>query len=70
MPPYINVYFAVEDCDDAVAKATKIGGVLRFGPMDTPFGRFAALSDPQGANFSVIDITRTEGEMPKTTDVS
>ncbi|MFH9009508.1 VOC family protein [Streptomyces afghaniensis] len=70
VPPYINVYFAVEDCDDAVAKATKIGGVLRFGPMDTPFGRFAALSDPQGANFSVIDITRTEGEMPKTTDVS
>lgn len=70
MPPYINVYFAVEDCDDAVAKATKAGGVLRFGPMDTPFGRFAALSDPQGANFSVIDTTRTEGEMPKTTDVS
>jgi predicted enzyme related to lactoylglutathione lyase len=68
--PYINVYFAVEDCDDAVAKATKLGGVLRFGPMGTPFGRFAAISDPQGANFSVIDITRTEGEMPKTTDVS
>jgi predicted enzyme related to lactoylglutathione lyase len=70
VPPYIDVYFAVEDCDDAVAKATKLGGVLRFGPMDTPFGRFASLSDPQGANFSVIDITRTEGEMPKMTDVS
>jgi hypothetical protein len=38
--------------------------------MDTPFGRFASLSDPQGANFSVIDITRTEGEMPKMTDLS
>ncbi|MFF5523234.1 VOC family protein [Streptomyces coeruleorubidus] len=70
VPPYINVYFAVENCDDAVAKATKLGGVLRFGPMDTPFGRFASLSDPQGANFSVIDITRTEGEMPKMTDLS
>ncbi|MFD6173276.1 VOC family protein [Streptomyces coeruleorubidus] len=69
VPPYINVYFAVEDCDDAIAKATKLGGVLRFGPMDTPFGRFASLSDPQGANFSVIDITRTEGEMPKMTDL-
>src|SRR5690606_37732424 len=54
LPPYINVYFAVTDCDDAVARATKLGGVLRFGPMDTPFGRFAALSDPQGANFSVL----------------
>ncbi|MGV9289524.1 VOC family protein [Streptomyces sp. NPDC003719] len=68
--PYINVYFTVADCDDAVARATKLGGVLRFGPMDTPFGRFAALSDPQGASFSVIDITKTEGEMPKLTPVS
>ncbi|MET9761021.1 VOC family protein [Streptomyces sp. NPDC006372] len=67
--PYINVYFGVEDCDEAVAKAAKLGGVLRFGPMTTPFGRFAALSDPQGANFSVIDTTTTEGDMPKLTDV-
>ncbi|MEV6959946.1 VOC family protein [Streptomyces sp. NPDC051207] len=67
--PYINVYFTVEDCDAAVTRATELGGVLRFGPMDTPFGRFAALSDPQGANFSVIDVTKTEGEMPQMTDV-
>ncbi|MQY37632.1 putative glyoxylase CFP32 [Streptomyces sp. RB17] len=65
VPSYINVYFTVDDCDEAVARATKLGGVLRFGPMSSPFGRFAALSDPQGANFSVIDITTTEGEMPK-----
>jgi predicted enzyme related to lactoylglutathione lyase len=67
--PYINVYFTVEDCDEAVARAAKLGGVLRFGPMTTPFGRFAAISDPQGANFSVIDTSTTEGEMPKLTDV-
>jgi predicted enzyme related to lactoylglutathione lyase len=70
IPSYINVYFTVGDCDDAVAKATKLGAVLRFGPMDSPFGRFAALSDPQGASFSVIDVTTTAGEMPKSTDVS
>ncbi|MFJ1969814.1 VOC family protein [Streptomyces sp. NPDC087903] len=70
VPPYINVYFTVDDCDEAVARATKLGGVLRFGPMDTPFGRFAAISDPQGAAFSVIDVTTTAGERPKTTDVS
>ncbi|MFI7401182.1 VOC family protein [Streptomyces sp. NPDC049541] len=69
VPSYINLYFVVPDCDDAVAKATKLGGVLRFGPMDSPYGRFAAISDPQGASFSVIDLTRTEGEMPKTKDV-
>ncbi|WP_371655214.1 MULTISPECIES: VOC family protein [unclassified Streptomyces] len=69
VPSYVNVYFAVDNCDDAVAKATKRGGVLRFGPMDTPFGRFAALSDPQGATFSVIDLQTTQGEMPQMADV-
>ncbi|MFF7985222.1 VOC family protein [Streptomyces sp. NPDC007901] len=68
-PSYINVYFTVADCDEAVAKAAKLGAILRFGPMSSPFGRFAALSDPQGANFSVIDITTTEGEMPQVKDV-
>ncbi|MEU6590113.1 VOC family protein [Streptomyces sp. NPDC046881] len=69
VPSYINVYFAVDDCDAAVDRAVKLGGILRFGPMSSPFGRFAALSDPQGANFSVIDIATTEGEMPKVRDV-
>ncbi|MGW7267383.1 VOC family protein [Streptomyces sp. NPDC054842] len=70
VPPYINVYFTVEDCDAAVARATDRGGVLRFGPMDSPFGRFAALSDPQGAAFTVIDVKTTQGEMPPLSDVS
>ncbi|MFI1566615.1 VOC family protein [Streptomyces sp. NPDC020490] len=70
VPSYINVYFVVPDCDDAVAKAAKLGGVLRFGPVDSPYGRFAALGDPQGAQFSVIDITRAEGEPPRLKDVS
>ncbi|MFF1764759.1 VOC family protein [Streptomyces sp. NPDC058249] len=70
VPPYINVYFTVDDCDAAVAKATERGGILRFGPMDSPFGRFAALSDPQGASFSVLDMGTTQGDMPRMTDVS
>ncbi|MFC7914384.1 VOC family protein [Streptomyces sp. NPDC057386] len=69
IPSYVNVYFTVPDCDDAVAAATRLGGTLNFGPMDSPFGRFAALSDPQGAAFSVIDVTTTAGEMPKVGDV-
>ncbi|MHB9864071.1 VOC family protein [Streptomyces sp. YIM S03343] len=69
VPPYINVYFNVPDVDEAVAKATKLGGTVKFGPMDSPFGRFAALADPQGANFSVIDVHTTQGEMPQITEV-
>ncbi|MFI9202278.1 VOC family protein [Streptomyces sp. NPDC053048] len=70
VPPYINVFFAVGDCDAAVAKATERGGRLHFGPMDSPFGRFAALSDPQGAAFAVIDTGSTKGEMPRMTTES
>lgn len=68
VPAHVNVYFTVADCDEAVAAATKGGGVLRFGPMDSPFGRFATLTDPQGAVFTVIDVTTTQGEMPDLTD--
>ncbi|MEU9026002.1 VOC family protein [Streptomyces sp. NPDC048383] len=64
VPSYIQVYFAVPDCDEAVAKTKKHGGQLHFGPMDSPFGRFAAVADPQGAAFAVIDLTTTVGEMP------
>ncbi|MFF2958424.1 VOC family protein [Streptomyces sp. NPDC057963] len=70
VPPYMNVYFTVADCDAAVAKATERGAILRFGPMTMPFGRFAALTDPQGAAFSVIDVHTTEGEVPRTSPVS
>ncbi|MGW0365064.1 VOC family protein [Streptomyces sp. NPDC002990] len=68
LPPYIQVYFSVPDCDEAVAKATQRGGKLEFGPMDSPFGRFAAVTDPQGAAFAVIDMTTTVGEMPQMTE--
>ncbi|WP_327358631.1 VOC family protein [Streptomyces sp. NBC_01304] len=65
VPSYMNVYFTVADCDDAVATVQKLGGKVHMEPMDTPFGRFAAVGDPQGAAFSVIDVTRMAGEMPK-----
>lgn len=64
IPSYIQIYFNVPNCDDAVAKAKKLGGQLHFGPMDSPFGRVAALTDQQGAAFAVIDMSTTVGEMP------
>ncbi|WP_149182248.1 VOC family protein [Streptomyces sp. TRM49041] len=68
VPPYINVYFTVDDVDAAMGRATARGAKVLFGPMDSPFGRFAALLDPQGAPFSLIDVNRTEGEMPAMTE--
>lgn len=54
VPPHWLPYFAVEDCDAALAAAQELGGILVVGPMDTQFGRFTILSDPQGAVFAVL----------------
>lgn len=70
VPQYLNVYFTVTDCDAAVEKAKALGAELQFGPLTIPFGRFATLTDPQGAAFSVIDNATTAGELPKLSDVS
>ncbi|MFF8831916.1 VOC family protein [Streptomyces sp. NPDC015131] len=69
VPPYINVYFGVPDCDAACATAVERGGAVVWGPMNTPFGRFASILDPHGATFSVIDGSTTEGEMPEMRDI-
>lgn len=50
---WIN-YFAVDDADSSAAKAESLGGKIMVPPMDTPVGRFAGITDPQGAMFSVI----------------
>ncbi|MBD0709026.1 MULTISPECIES: VOC family protein [unclassified Streptomyces] len=65
VPSYVQLYFAVDNCDKAVEAAESLGGRKVFGPMDSPFGRFAALLDPQGAPFAVIDMRTTVGELPE-----
>jgi uncharacterized protein len=52
--PAWNLYFAVEDVDAAIAKASELGGSTIAPAMDVPNGtRFAVLGDPSGAVFSV-----------------
>ncbi|WP_346655835.1 VOC family protein [Streptomyces sp. RFCAC02] len=63
--PHIEVYFAVGDCDAAVATVRGLGGRLIDGPMDSPYGRYAAVADSQGANFMVIDLATTTAEVPE-----
>lgn len=54
VPPHWMVYFAVEDADDAAARAADLGGTVSVPPTDIPPGRFAVLTDPHGAVFSII----------------
>ncbi len=67
MPPHWTVYFAVADIEASVAKAKSLGATIYVPPQDIVkeegdpvVGRFAALADPQGAVFSILqDIPQT-----------
>ena len=54
VPPHWSVCFAVANCDQTAAKARELGATTTMEPMDMAIGRFAAIIDPQGASFSVM----------------
>jgi predicted enzyme related to lactoylglutathione lyase len=54
LPSHWMTYFASDDVDATVERATSAGALLRTGPMDTSYGRMAVLEGPQGEVFSVI----------------
>lgn len=58
VPSHWMVYFAVADTDAMARKCEELGGTVHVQPEDIPnVGRFAVLSDPQGAVFSVIKMS-------------
>jgi predicted enzyme related to lactoylglutathione lyase len=55
-------YVGVDDVDAHVARASNAGGKVYMPPTDIPnIGRFATVSDPQGAAFSLF---RPASDMP------
>jgi predicted enzyme related to lactoylglutathione lyase len=55
IPPHWLVYFAVKSVDETAERAKELGGTINMSAMDIPdMGRFAVLSDPQGAAFAVF----------------
>ena len=58
MPPHWMVYFAVADTDATAKKAAELGGEVSVPPTDIPMGRFAVITDPQGAVFTVIKLNQ------------
>lgn len=62
VPPNWLPYFAVEDTDAAAGLTTRRGGHLYSEPMETSFGRFAILGDPQDVPFAVIQPAPTSAE--------
>jgi predicted enzyme related to lactoylglutathione lyase len=61
IPPNWLAYFAVDDCDAKVQKATELGAKVMKPAADIPgIGRFAILIDPQGAGFALIKLDNPE----------
>jgi hypothetical protein len=55
-PAHWLPYFTVATCDDAIAQARDLDGMVLAGPIDLPQpGRVAVLLDPQGAAFAVCE---------------
>jgi predicted enzyme related to lactoylglutathione lyase len=54
VPGHWRVYFAVDNCDDAVDHLVKLGGSVLRPAEDMPYGRWADVADPQGAAFTVM----------------
>ena len=57
VPPHWMYYITVDDVDASVKLATELGGNILVPAMDIPVGRFAAITDPQGAAISIITLS-------------
>lgn len=56
--PRWRVYFGVKSCDATAAHASALGGEITIPPTDMPGrGRFAALRDPQGVGFAILELS-------------
>lgn len=55
VPPNWMIYFEVDDCDATAGHVEAAGGRIVAGPADIPeTGRYAVLTDPQGAHFGIL----------------
>jgi uncharacterized protein len=54
IPPHWMGYFNVDNTDATIERAVAAGGKVQVPAFDMEYGRMAVLSDPTGANFSIV----------------
>jgi hypothetical protein len=60
--PAWNTYVAVDNADEAAARATDAGGTVVMDPFDVlPAGRMAVIADPDGATFCIWEARDRQG---------
>jgi predicted enzyme related to lactoylglutathione lyase len=60
VPTYWQIYFNVDDVDASHRKALDLGGRETVAPQDFPGGRFAIISDPQGASVGLLRLAQQQ----------
>ena len=62
IPSHWQVYFTVENCDEATQRVKDLGGVVLKETFDLPdnIGRMSVVQDPQGGVFSLIHLLAPE----------
>ncbi|MFI1166433.1 VOC family protein [Streptomyces sp. NPDC020801] len=56
--PHWLTYFEVADADTALERLAGLGGHVLTAARDTPHGRVATVTDPEGARFALIQSSR------------
>ena len=56
-----RTYIWVDDADATAARVTELGGSVLEAPTDTPYGRLATITDPNGA---IIKLMARNDQMP------
>lgn len=53
-PAQWSIYFTTDDADASIVHAVALGASVVHPAEDTPYGRLAALTDPTGAGFKLL----------------
>jgi predicted enzyme related to lactoylglutathione lyase len=53
-PPHWLTYFWLDEIDAGLERVRELGGQVLRDPVDTPYGRYAPVQDPQGGTFCLI----------------
>jgi predicted enzyme related to lactoylglutathione lyase len=54
VPAHWTTYFHMDDLDAALDRLRDAGGTVTGDPVDSPYGRWAVVADPQGGAFRII----------------
>lgn len=60
VPSYWQIYFMADDVDATFRKALDLGASEMVEPQEFPGGRFAIVTDPQGASFGLLKMAQRE----------